>query len=194
MNSSLLKGLFPAPFKEALVYPLPHLKKPLLDPIILDNFCPVSPSQGRWKLLVCYLPFTLHCLKSVFNKSCHIGQLFLTTPLPPPQKKKKLCEQEALNFVGQDCLSDFKTTWEELKTCTCPTGLGFWGLGWKWAMFYLTWDSIYFCFPLLLNTLRKQRVKHVSVELNGTNQCYTKSFCGPSESMGSYDLLRLLSF
>lgn len=39
-NSSLLEGLFPAPFKEVLECSL--LKKPLLDPTILHNFCPVS--------------------------------------------------------------------------------------------------------------------------------------------------------
>lgn len=40
VNSSFLKGVFPVSFKEALMCPL--LKKPLLDPTMLNNFSPVS--------------------------------------------------------------------------------------------------------------------------------------------------------
>uniref|UniRef100_A0A8D0DWT2 Reverse transcriptase domain-containing protein n=1 Tax=Salvator merianae TaxID=96440 RepID=A0A8D0DWT2_SALMN len=40
VNASLRDGSFPAPYKEAIVRPL--LKKPSLDPTVLNNYCPVS--------------------------------------------------------------------------------------------------------------------------------------------------------
>lgn len=49
VNSSLKEGIIPLPLKEALVHPF--LRKPLLDPTILANFCPMSNSLFGGKVV-----------------------------------------------------------------------------------------------------------------------------------------------